>query len=87
MVKAVVGIVVALALAFLLNPGPEAHRDKLKKEVAARSQVAAVLRIGDLAAFASTYRTLGIASYSTVNDKTVTYGAFGIVLVPDLGTK
>jgi hypothetical protein len=87
MVKALVGVLVVLVLAFLLNPGPEAHRDKLKKEIAARSQVAAVLRIGDLAAFASNYRTLGVASYSEVNNKVVTYGAFGIVFVPNLTEK
>ena len=84
MIKALVIAVVALLLALALNPGPDAHREKLKNEIAARSQIAAVLRVGNLAAFASTYRTLGVASYSTVNDKVVTYGALGVVFVPNL---
>lgn len=87
MVKTLVGVIVVLVIALVLNPGPEAHREKLKAEVAARSQVAAVLRLGDLAAFASNYRTLGVASYSQVNDRIVTYGAFGIVFVPNLTEK
>ena len=35
--------------------------------------------LGALAAMASTYHPLGVASYTTVNDRTVSWGAFGMV--------
>lgn len=85
MIKALVAVVMGLVVAFATNPGPEAHREKLKTEIAARSQLAALLRLGNLAAFVSEYHTLGVASYSTVNGRTVSYGALGIVFVPDMG--
>lgn len=73
----VAGAVVALA--FVLNPSAEQHRDKIKAAVAERSPLAGALGIGALAAFASTYHPLGVASYTTVNGKTVSWGAFGMV--------
>jgi hypothetical protein len=82
--KAVIAVLVLLAAAFLLNPGADAHRDKLQREIAARSRIAGLLRLGNLAALASSYHTLGVASYSKINDRVVTYGAFGVVFVPDL---
>ena len=87
MLKATLILVVAVALGFVLNPGPEAHREKLKAEIAARSQLAGLLGINRLAAVASTYHTLGLASYSTLNDRLVSYGAYGIVFIPNLTTK
>lgn len=84
MIKAIACVVLLTVVAFFTNPGPDAHRDKLKAEIGARSQLAAVLRLGSLAAFVSEYHTLGLASYATVNGRTVTYGAFGIVYVPNL---
>ena len=74
---AAIGVVVALA--FALNPSPDQHRAKIKAAVAQRSPVAGVLGVGALAAFASTYHPLGVASYTTVGDKTVSWGAFGMV--------
>ena len=73
----VAGAVVALA--FVLNPSAEQHRAKIKSAVAERSPLAGALGIGALAAFASTYHLLGVASYTTVNDRTVSWGAFGMV--------
>lgn len=70
-----------VAAAFVLNPSPEQHRSEIRKVVAERSQLAAVLGIGALTAFASTYHPLGIASYTTVNGNTVSIGAFGMVFV------
>lgn len=84
MIKAIASLVLTVLLAFVANPGPDAHREKLKSEIGARSQLAAVLRLGSLAAFVSDYHTIGLASYSTVNGRIVTYGAFGFVYVPDL---
>lgn len=68
-----------VALAFVLNPSADQHRAKIKAAVAERSPLAGALGIGALAAFASTYHPLGVASYTTVNDRTVSWGAFGMV--------
>lgn len=72
-----------IALAFLLNPSPEKHRAKIKSAIAERSQIAKVLGIGSLTAFASTYHSLGVASYTTVGEKTVSFGAYGMVFVSE----
>ena len=69
------------AAAFLLNPSAEQHRAKIREAVAQRSPIAGALGIGALTAFASTYHPLGIASYTTANDKTVSVGALGVVYV------
>ena len=78
-VVSAVASVIAVALAFALSPSPEQHRAKIKAEIAQRSPLAGALGMGALAAFASTYHPLGVASYTTVNDKTVSWGAFGMV--------
>lgn len=75
--------VVALILAVVLNPSADRHRDKIKAAIAERSQLEKLLGIGQLTSFASRYHSLGIASYTTVNDKVTSVGAFGIVFVPD----
>jgi len=72
---------VSLMLAFALNPSPEKHRAKIKEVIAERSPVAGALGLGSLTAFTSTYHSLGIASYTTAGDRTVSYGAFGMVFV------
>lgn len=81
---AVVSAVVAAAVtaaAFLLNPSPEQHRTRIKEAIAERSPLAGALGIGALTAFTSTYHPLGVASYTTVGDRTVSVGAFGMVFV------
>jgi len=80
-------LAVLLVLAVVLNPSPERHRAKIKEAIAERSQLAALLRLGDLAAFVSHHHSLGVASYTTANDKLLSVGAFGIVVVlePDSG--
>ena len=85
MSKAVpIGLTVgALVLAFILNPSPEKHRQKITEAVAARSQLERVLGIGHLTSFVSRYHSFGIGSYSTVNEKIISVGAFGIVVVVD----
>ncbi|MBS1144049.1 MAG: hypothetical protein H6R14_1455 [Proteobacteria bacterium] len=72
-----------IALAFALNPSPDKHRDKIKAAIAERSQIERLLGIGHLTAFVSNYHSLGIASYTTVSDKTASVGAFGMVFVLD----
>lgn len=81
---AVASAVIAAAVtaaAFLLNPSPEQHREKIKQAIAERSPLAGALGIGALTAFTSTYHPLGVASYTTVNERTVSVGALGMVFV------
>jgi hypothetical protein len=70
-----------LALAFLLNPSPDRHRAKIKQAIGERSPMAGALGLGSLAAFASTYHSLGVASYTTAGDRTLSWGAFGVVVL------
>lgn len=76
-----VGTAVLAALAFLLNPSADRHRAAIKSAVAERSPLAGALGIGALASFTSTYHSWGVASYTTIGDRTVSIGAFGIVHV------
>ena len=76
-------LAVFLAAAALLNPSPEQHREKIKQAIAQRSALDGLLRLGDLAAFVSNYHSLGLASYTTANGKLLSFGAFGVVFVPD----
>ena len=75
--------IAAVILAFVLNPSADRHREKIKEAIAERSQLEKLLGIGHLTSFASRYHSLGVASYTTVNDKVTSVGAFGIVFVPD----
>ncbi|RQP21502.1 hypothetical protein [Piscinibacter terrae] len=74
-------VAVLLALAVLLNPSPERHRSKIKEVIAERTPIAGALGLGALTAFTSTYHSWSVASFTTVNDRTVSVGAFGIVYV------
>jgi hypothetical protein len=73
--------VAALLLAVALNPSPERHRTRIKEAVGERSPVAKVLGVGALAALASNYHSLGVASYTRAGDRTLSVGAFGMVFV------
>jgi hypothetical protein len=77
-------IALVLALAFVLNPSAERHRTAIKEAVAERSPLAKVLGVGAMAAFASTYHSWGVCSYTTVSGRALSVGAFGIVHVRDL---
>lgn len=72
-----------LGAALLLNPSAERHRDKIKTALAERSQLNAALGVGALTAFVSNYHSLGVASYTTAGDKTLSFGALGMVFVLD----
>lgn len=73
--------IAAILLALVLNPSPERHRQKIKDTMGERSPVARALGMGALAAFASNYHSLGLASYTTAGDRTLSVGAFGLVYV------
>ena len=81
LIRTVVVLLAIVGVASLLNPSAEKHRAKIKEAVAERSQLAALLRLGDLTAFVSNYHSLGFASYTTANDKLLSVGAFGVVVV------
>ena len=81
--KYVIPTAVVVAAAFVLNPSPERHRARIKEAVAQRSPLAGALGVGALTAFASSYHSLGIASYTTIQGRTVSVGAFGLVFVMD----
>jgi hypothetical protein len=71
----------ATASAFVFNPSPEQHRERIKQAIAERSPIAGFFGVGALTAFVSTYHPLGVASYTTVEGKVVSVGAFGQVFV------
>jgi hypothetical protein len=73
--------VAIIALALVLNPSPEKHREKIKDLVAERSLLDRTFHVGQFIAFASTYHSLGVASYTTVNDRTTSIGILGLVFV------
>lgn len=70
-----------LVLAVLLNPSAERHRLKIKEVTGDRSPVARALGLGKLAAFASNYRSLGVASYTTAGERVLSVGVLGLVVV------
>lgn len=72
-----------LGLAFFLNPSPNEHRSQIRSTVAERSPIAGVLGVGTLTAITTTYHSVGVASYTTSGEKIVSYGAFGMVVVPE----
>lgn len=77
-------LVIALALllvAALSNPGAQHHRERISASVSERSELNRLLGIGKLTSFVSVYHSLGIASYSTVDEEVVAIGAFGMVFV------
>jgi hypothetical protein len=75
-VLATAGVVAA---AILFNPSAERHRSTIKEMIGERSQLEKMFGVGHLTAFASQYHSIGVASYTTVNGKTRTVGAFGMV--------
>jgi len=72
-----------LALAVVLNPSAERHRDSVRAAIGERNALARALGIGSLAALVSSYHSLGVASYTSVNGRTLSWGAFGMVFVTD----
>jgi hypothetical protein len=80
---AAIVVLATLVLALALNPSPDKHRAALKEVIAQRSPIAGALGIGALTAFTSTYHSVGIASYTKVNDRVASAGALGMVFVTD----
>ena len=62
LLSGVVGAILIVVLAFVLNPSPEQHRARIKTAISERSLVARTLGVGALTALVSSYTSLGIAS-------------------------
>jgi len=76
-------VAAVIALAYVLNPSPDKHREKIKEVIAERSQLERLLGIGQLTSFASRYHSFGLGSYTTLNETVTSVGAFGMVFVAD----
>lgn len=74
-------VVAVLLLAVVLNPSPERHRARIKETIGERSPLSRLFGVGSLAAFASSYHSLGVASYTTAGDRTLSFGVLGMVFV------
>ena len=86
MAKALVSALATAAVfiaAIATNPSAEAHREKIRQATADRSPVASVLGLGALKAFVSNYHSLGVASYTTANERVLSWGVLGMVFVAD----
>ncbi|HEX7383479.1 MAG TPA: hypothetical protein VF291_04155 [Burkholderiaceae bacterium] len=82
--NSLVSVIVVLALvvlAFATNPSPERHRARIRDAVAERRPIAGALGLGSLRAFGASYHSLGVASYTTDGERTVSFGLFGMVFV------
>lgn len=76
-----ISLTVLLVLALLLNPSPDRHRARIKESIAENSPLAGVLGVGAVTAFVSNYHSLGIASYTTAGERTLSVGVLGMVFV------
>lgn len=74
-------LAVIVVLAFLLNPSPDRHREKISSTVAERNPIAGMFGVGAITALASGYYSLGLASYTKANDRVVSVGFMGMVFV------
>jgi hypothetical protein len=80
LVSGVMALVVVGA-AVATNPGPEAHRERIRQAIEERHPIAGILGLGSLTALVSSYQSVGVASYTLMNERLVTVGAFGMVFL------
>lgn len=76
-------VAILAGIAFATNPDADTHRDQIRQQLSERSQMSKILLVGPLTAFVSEYHSIGVASWTKVDDRTVSVGAFGIVYVRD----
>lgn len=79
--KLVIVVAMLAALAVVLNPTAAKHRAKIAGAIAERSLMQKSLGVGKLTAFASQYHSIQVGSYTTVNGKLTSVGAYGLVYV------
>lgn len=82
-IRTIAGAIV-VAVLVILNPAPQTHRERIQETVAERSPLAGAFGLGALAAFTSSYHSLGVASYTTVDGKALSIGALGVVYVREI---
>lgn len=80
-VRNAIVVVVILLVAVALNPGKRRHDDALRQKVADQSPIAGMLGIGRIMTWTTSYHSLGIASYTTSDDRVISVGALGLVYV------
>jgi hypothetical protein len=78
-----IGAGVVLALMLLLNPSADRHREHIRDSINGRSQFEGAFGVGQVTAFMARYHSLGLVSYTTVNDKIESIGVLGAVFVFD----
>lgn len=76
-------VAILAGIAFATNPDADRHRDQIKEQLSERSQLSKVLLVGPLTAFVSEYHSIGVASWTKIDERTVSVGAFGMVFVRD----
>lgn len=74
-------IVAAVVAAFLLNPDEARHDRAIGDDVARQSSVASMLGGGRVMGWLTRYHSVGVASYTEVDGKVISLGAFGLVYV------
>ena len=74
----VVGLLVA---ALLMNPGVERHRAAFKARFAAINPIAGSLGVGALVSMQQQYHSIAVLSYTDVDQRVATVGAFDMVFV------
>ena len=79
--------VLLLVLCLVFNPTAEQHRAKIKADVSNNNPLAGALGLGALQAFASSYHSLGVVSYTKMGDQTQTFGLLGMVFVRDVSAE
>lgn len=77
----IIAVLAFIVLAMALNPSHERHRQAIREAVAARNPIAGVLGLGALQSLTVEYHSLGIASYTSVDDRVISVGALGFVHV------
>ncbi|MEJ5989953.1 hypothetical protein WG902_08145 [Ramlibacter sp. PS3R-8] len=74
-------LAVVLLVAFATNPSPDRHRVKLREAAGDRNPLARVPGVGVMTELSTGYHSLGVASYTTVGNRIVSWGVFGVVFV------
>lgn len=77
----IIALLLVVVIGMALNPSLEKHRAAISAAVAERSPIAGALGLGGLVALVPDYHSLGLLSYTTVDERTISVGAFSGVWV------
>lgn len=78
---AIIVVLLVLLAGMALNPSLERHRAALDGAISTRHPLAGALGLGKLAGLTLEYHSLGIASYTKADQRTISIGAYGAVWV------